>query len=58
MIQAMKNVNLSQKMVYHVIGKYNQNDSIKFETETIKSGLCDYSDAYVLVTRDIAVNAI
>ena len=24
-------------------GKYNQNNSLKFETESIKSTLCDYS---------------
>ena len=37
--------------------KYNQNNSIKFETETIKSSLCDYSDAFILVTGYIKVNA-
>ena len=37
--------------------KYNQNSSIKFETETIKSSLCDYSDAFILVTGDITINA-
>ena len=26
---------------------------IKFETKFIKSSLCDYSDAYILVTGDI-----
>ena len=30
-------------------GKYNQRDNIKFETETIKSSLCDYSDGFTLV---------
>ena len=34
-------------------GKYKQGDTIKFETETIKSSLCDYSDAFVLVTGNI-----
>ena len=34
-------------------GKYKQGDTIKFETETIKSSLCDYSDAFILVTGDI-----
>ena len=29
------------------------NSSIKSETKVIKSNLCDYSDAYILVTRDI-----
>ena len=37
--------------------KYNQNNSIKLETESIKSNLCDYSDAFILVTLDITVNA-
>ena len=27
-------------------GKYKQGDTIKFETETIKSNLCDYSDVF------------
>ena len=30
-------------------------DPIKFLTKTEKSSLCDYSDAYVLVTGNIAV---
>ena len=38
-------------------GKYNQGDTIKFETETIKSILCDYSDAFILVTGNITVAA-
>ena len=37
--------------------KYKQGDVIKFETETIKSSLCDYSDAFILVTRNIKVAA-
>ena len=36
--------------------KYNQNNSIKFATENIKSSLCNYSDAFILVTGDITVN--
>ena len=39
-------------------GKGNENDStIKFETKVIKPNLCDYSDAYILVTGDIKVAA-
>ena len=38
-------------------GKYKQGNTIKFETETIKSSLCDYSDAFILVTGNIAVTA-
>ena len=37
--------------------KYNQNNSIKFETESIKSSLCDYSDAFILVTGYITLTA-
>ena len=37
--------------------KYNLNSSIKFETESIKSSLCDYSDAFILVTGDITETA-
>ena len=28
-------------------GKYKQGDTIKFETEIIKSSLCDYFDAFI-----------
>ena len=61
MIQAMKNLNLLQKMYIKesqaVKGKYDQNNSIKFETESLKSSLCDYSDAFILVTGDTRVAA-
>ena len=37
----------------------NGNDStIKFETKVIKPNLCDYSDAYILVTGEIKVAAV
>ena len=40
-------------------GLRNDNDStIRFETEVIKPNLCDYSDAYILVTGDIIVAAV
>ena len=38
-------------------GKYNQNNSIKSEAETIKLSLCHYFDAFIVVTGDITVNA-
>ena len=38
-------------------GKYKEGDTIKFETETIKWNLCDYSDAFILVTGNNTVNA-
>ena len=35
-------------------GRGNENDStVKFEIKVIKPNLCDYSDAYILVTGDI-----
>ena len=40
-------------------GQYGNGDengtAIKFETKVIKSNLCDYSDAYILVTGNITV---
>ena len=39
-------------------GRGNENYStIKFESKVIKPNLCDYSDAYILVTGDIKVKA-
>ena len=37
-------------------GAYNVNSQIKFKTTVLKSSLCDYSDAYILVKRTISVN--
>ena len=31
-------------------GTYNTNSQIKFETPMLKSNLCDYGDAYILVS--------
>ena len=64
MIKAIKNLNLLQKngilqtVKQQKKNKNNQNNSIKFETESIKSSLCHYCDAFVLVTGDITVNAV
>ena len=38
-------------------GKYKQHVTIKFETENIKSSLCDYSDTFILVAGNNTVNA-
>ena len=35
---------------------YNDNSDIKFETAILKSSLCDYSDAHILVKRTVTVN--
>ena len=37
-------------------GAYNVNSQIKFKTTMLKSILCDYSDAYILVKGTISVN--
>ena len=35
-------------------GNYSKDEEIKFLTRSIESSLCDYSDAYILVTGKIA----
>ena len=37
-------------------GTYSPNKQIKFKTSMLRSNLCDYSDAYVLVKGNITVN--
>ena len=37
-------------------GMYNTNSEIKFETKMLKSSLCDWSDAYILVKGNKTVN--
>ena len=37
-------------------GKYNVNSQIKFKTTMLKSSLCDYSDAYIIVKGTITAN--
>ena len=36
-------------------GVYNTNSDIRFKTTMLKSSLCDFSDAYVLVKRTITI---
>ena len=50
--------NLRQKKWYVIdseANRYSENEPIKFLTRPIQSSLCDFSDAYVLVTGDITV---
>ena len=37
---------------------YNENKSIRFKTPMLRSNLCDYSDAYILVKGTITVTAM
>ena len=35
---------------------YNTNSEIKFKTSVLKSSLCDYKDAYIVVSETISVS--
>ena len=37
-------------------GEYSSNKLIRFKTAMLRSSLCDYSDAYILVKGNITVN--
>ena len=37
-------------------GNYFKNNQIKFKTSIIRSNLCDYSDAYILVSGTISID--
>ena len=51
--------NLQQKQWYvndsETKGSYFHHDPIRFLTGSLESSLCDYSDAYILVTGYVAV---
>ena len=59
MFLIMKIQNLQQKKWYIIDneskGNYSHENPIKFLTKSIESSLCDYSDAYILVTGNINV---
>ena len=39
-----------------VRGEYSHDEQIRFKTAMLRSSLCDYSDAYILVKGNISVN--
>ena len=49
--------NLS-KFVNSLSNTYNENKSIRFKTPMLRSDLCDYVDAYILVNGTILVNGL
>ena len=55
----MKTQNLQQKKQYNIDseskGSYSHKNPIKFLTNSLESSLCDYSDAFILVTGNITV---
>ena len=44
--------------VNSVSNTYNENKSIRLKTPMLRSDLCDYADAYILVNGTITVNGI
>ena len=62
----MKTIQDLKQKKWHIVndhsnGNYGQGDNVqsilKFNTEIVKPFLCDYTDAYILVTGDIKVEA-
>ena len=44
--------------VNSLLNTYNENKSIRFKTPMLRSNLCDYSDAYILVNSTITITAL
>ena len=59
MLLIMKIQNLRQKKWYIIEneskGNYSHHNPLKFLTSSLESSLCDYSDAYILVTGNVIV---
>ena len=56
--QLSKFVTREYVRVNSLLDTYNENKSIRFKTPMLRSNLCDYSDAYILVKGTITVNGI
>ena len=56
--QLSKFVTREYVRVNSLLNKYNENKSIRFKTPMLRSNLCDYSDAYILVKGTIMVNGV
>ena len=55
--QLSKFVTREHVTVNSLYNTYNENKSIRFKTPMLRSNLCDYSDAYILVKGKITVTA-
>ena len=53
--QLSKFVTREYVRVNSLLDTYNENQSIRFKTPTLRSNLCDYSDTYILVKDTIKV---
>ena len=47
------NLLLENMLVNSLSNTYNENKSIRFKTSMLRSNLCDYSDAYIIVKGTI-----
>ena len=56
-ITNLLNDSSSEKSKFAKKNVTTRKNSIKLETERIKSSLWDYSDVFILVTKDITVNS-
>ena len=55
--QLSKFVTREYVRVNSLLDTYNENKSVRFKTPMLRSDLCDYSDAYILVNGAITVTA-
>ena len=53
--QLSKFVTREYVIVNSLLDTYNENKSIRFKTPMLRSNLCNYSDAYILVNGTITV---
>ena len=56
--QLSKFVTREYVRVNSLLDAYNENKSIRFKAPMLRSNLCDYSDAYILVKGTITVNGV
>ena len=56
--QLSKFVTREYVRVNSLLDTYNENKSIRFKAPMLRSNLCDYSDAYILVKGTITVNGV
>ena len=56
--QLSKFVTIEYVTVNSLLNTYSKNKSIRFKTPMLRSSLCDYSDAYILVKGTITVNGV
>ena len=53
-----KSVTREYVKVNSLSNTYDENKSIKFKTHMLRSDLCDYADAYILIKGTITVNGV